>query len=158
MIIMIDSETTALSTDKGVIRELAFASDMGDRFTINFPTTEAMWDADTLRWTKRNGSFSAADFSTLTSGHLKDERRAAICHFALEFNELIEGQDVKIVMKHPEFDIPFIEQAGYDIRAAVGHRNIYDMDSLLVGYYGGAYPDHPTQKMIEGAYKAAGKR
>lgn len=146
MIIMIDTETTSLSPSNGVAHQLAYYAYDGvehQELQVDLPTTEDHWDANTLKWAQRNDTLPEIAYGR-SSDWISEARMSEASWFVTSLKRIKAGagrRPISVVFKHPEFDIPFLEQEGIDIRELFGHRNIYDLNSLVRGYYAGQYPN-----------------
>lgn len=159
MIIMIDTETTSLDPSIGCAHQLAFLTNSGLGLEVDLPTTEYMWDSKTLAWAERNGTAPAIHpDSSLTA--VEAARKAKVEQFTNALLDLKkQSREVSLVFRHPEFDIPFLEKEGVQIRAIFGHRNVYDLCSLIRGYYAGRYHEAGSatiQRMVDGHYAMTG--
>lgn len=166
IVLMIDTETTALNPNHGVLRQFGCYAvrpnprakagyDEEMMLEVDFPVLPSMWDSSTLQWAIRNGTAPEPIDPALTDydsiQRLRDASYQQVS--AVLKGYLSKWPKVAVVFRHPEFDIPFLEQAGIDIRRLVGHRNVYDLSSLLIGFAAGRYPSEDTSKMIDGWHK-----
>ena len=153
MVHMIDTETTSLSAKNGVMREFAVVTHQFDQEggflcltqqLTRLPTLIGQWDKKTLEFTRKALSLGHRELATALLIYdpedldmvlaKRDVSQACIKDYIRQQLRLLTDKaDHSWVFNHPEFDIPFLEQAGVDFRAEVGHSNVYDMRSLMIG-------------------------
>lgn len=161
IILMIDCETTSLSPKRGVAHQLGFYAVrpatgevlLAEQFDL--PTRASQWDKATLEWATHQPALANSLPSGLSPEEV-EEQRARIEASALKAVNWLEdyadraGCPVAVVAQHPEFDLPFYEDCGVDLRRLFGHQNIFDLTSLLVGFYAGRFPNTDTKKIMVG--------
>lgn len=166
IIVMIDTETTSLTPeDGGCVHQIGIlAKEVATDKTATtlleqcfyLPTLESHWNADTLAWAKRH--IPDAVQETLTSimpyPEVENKRQQTLSVVAATLRELKNHQKpIKAIFQHPEFDLPFLEEASVDVRTILGYRNVHDLGSLILGYYAGRFPDTNSERMVEALYK-----
>lgn len=157
IILMIDSETTSLNPDRGKAHQLGLhavvtnGSQTRTLLSMNYylPTTMEDWDVATYEWAK--ATIPDALSTTLTPPSTKwDGRMPTIKMLISDLEMLAKLSGPKaVVARHPEFDLPFFEKEGVDLRRVFGHRNFFDLTSLLVG----AIKNRPTIDGINSHYR-----
>ena len=154
MVHVIDTETTSLSSNTGVMREFGIVTHQFDQeggfltYTQQrtvLPTLFKQWDKETLEFTRKALGIYAPEDLDLVLGIYdpedsdlvlaeRDLAKACIkAYIRQQLRLLTDKADHSWIFNHPEFDIPFLEQVGVDFRAEVGHSNVYDMRSLMIG-------------------------
>lgn len=153
MVHVIDTETTSLSPDGGVMREFAVVTHQFDQEggflcmtqqLTKLPTLFGQWDKKTLEFTRKALSLDHHELATALLVYdpsaldmvLAERDLAQACikaYISQQLRLVTDKADHGWVFNHPEFDIPFLEQAGIDFRAEVGYSNVYDMRSLMIG-------------------------
>lgn len=153
MVHVIDTETTSLKPDGGVMREFAVVTHQFDQEggflcmtqqLTKLPTLFGQWDKKTLEFTRNALSLDHHELATALLVYdpsaldmvlaERDLAQACIKAYIRQQLRLVKDKaDHSWIFNHPEFDIPFLEQAGVDFRAEVGHSNVYDMRSLMIG-------------------------
>lgn len=153
MVHVIDTETTSLSSNTGVMREFGIVTHQFDQeggfltYTQQrtvLPTLFKQWDKDTLEFTRKALSLSHHEVAQALSIYnpedldlvLGERDLAQACikdYIRQQLRLLPDKASHSWVFNHPEFDVPFIEDAGVDFRKEVGHSNVYDMRSLMIG-------------------------
>ena len=166
IIVMIDTETTSLSPETGgCVHQIGIlakevASDKTATSIIErcfyLPTLESHWDAVTLAWAKSH--IPAAVEETLASAMIYQEvenmRQQTLSVVEATIRELKNyKKPIKVIFQHPEFDLPFLEEAGIDVRNILGYRNVHDLGSLILGYYAGRFSDTNSERMVEALYR-----
>lgn len=165
IILMIDCETTSLNPHVGVAHQLGFyavnpnTNESILAEVIHLPTMPSDWDKSTLDWARKqpalvNNSLPdhGLDRDTVTEQRLLREDTARELVVWLKNYSARSGLPVAVVAAHPEFDLPFYERSGIDLRKEFGHSNVYDLKSMLLAHYAASYPEHGTKKMIDAAY------
>lgn len=166
IIVMIDTETTSLTPENGGcvhqigILAQAVATDKTATTILEqcfyLPTLESHWNATTLEWAKRHIPDAVQEtlVSNMTYPEVENERQQTLSVVAATLRELKNHkQPIKVIFQHPEFDLPFLEEAGIDVRSILGYRNVHDLASLILGYYAGRFPDTSSERMVEALYK-----
>ena len=153
MVHVIDTETTSLSSNTGVMREFGIVTHQFDQEggflcmtqqLTKLPTLFWHWDKKTLEFTSNALNLNHHELATtlLVYDHsaldlvLAERDLAQACikaYIRRQLRLLPDKASHGWIFNHPEFDIPFLEQAGVDFRAEVGHSNVYDMRSLMIG-------------------------
>lgn len=166
IIVMIDTETTSLSPETGgCVHQIGI---LAQGVTTNktattlieqcfyLPTLESHWDATTLAWAKRHIPDAVEETlaPSMTYPEVETERQQTLSVVVATLRELKNcNRPIKVIFQHPEFDIPFLEEAGIDVRNILGYRNVHDLSSLILGYYAGRFPDTNSERMVEALYK-----
>ena len=164
IILMVDCETTSLYPARGKAHQLGLHAVVTNgketktllRENYLLPTTLEDWDPATLEWAKKKIPDAIA--ATLAPpANPWAERGPTVRAAAGELSRLAsQGRQVVVVAQHPEFDLPFFEKEGIFLRDLFGHRNVYDLASLLVG----AVRNEPTirglQRQFKGDHTALG--
>lgn len=166
IIVMIDTETTSLSLETGgCVHQIGIlAKEVAPDKTATsiieqcfyLPTLESHWNADTLAWAKSHIPDAVEEtlVSSMTYPEVENERQQTLSVVAATLRELKNHkQPTKAIFQHPEFDLPFLEEAGIDVRTILGYRNVHDLGSLILGYYAGRFPDTNSERMVEALYK-----
>lgn len=166
IILMMDTETTSLNiSDGGRVHQIGMLAKIvdwtGQTSTVlekNFllPTRPEHWHEGTLSWAKR--TIPEAVEQTLGHGLTADEVAHKRGQIVYDINSILGDlktmkSPIKVVFQHPEFDLPFLEDAGIAVRWLFGYRNVLDLSSLVTGFFAGRYPDTNTERMIDAAYK-----
>lgn len=141
-VISVDLETTSLVPD---ITQLAWqagmaycifdASDLAItkmQATIKIP--ERAWDEDTYQWMQSQPALSKyyAQAAQLPEG----SPRQAVDRVLTAIHNLVAMLPTKplLVINHPEFDMPLFDACSPGaLRGMVGHRNVVDLQSVLLG-------------------------
>lgn len=166
IIVMIDTETTSLTPETGgCVHQIGI---LAQEVTTNkeatsiieqcfyLPTLESHWNESTLSWAKRHIPEAVAETLSSTSSYpeVENERQQTLSIVEATLRELKNRkQPIKVIFQHPEFDLPFLEEAGIDVRSILGYRNVHDLGSLILGYYAGRFPDTNSDRMVEALYK-----
>ena len=117
---------------------------------IILPTTIDSWSRDTLNWTIDNAKKTGSPYvSTASLGITLSLDETAYLNARKDKDLEVYDQLVKATklgttvsanhywfFNHPEFDVPFLDTLWMPLnfRALVGHSNVYDMRSALLGY------------------------
>ena len=144
-VISVDLETTSLVPD---ITQLAWQAGMAycifnanelaitkKQVTIKIP--ERAWDADTYKWMQSQPALSKyyAQAAQLPEG----SPRLPVALVLTAIKNLVAMLPTKplLVINHPEFDMPLFDAyAPGALRKMVGHRNVVDLQSVLLGRLG----------------------
>lgn len=166
IIVMIDTETTSLTPETGgCVHQIGIlAQEVATNKTATtiieqcfyLPTLESHWNAVTLAWAKNHIPDAVQEtlVSNMTYPAVENERQQTLSVVEATLRELKNHkQPIKVIFQHPEFDLPFLEEAGIDVRTILGYRNVHDLGSLILGYYAGRFPDTNSERMVEALYK-----
>ena len=166
IIVMIDTETTSLSPETGgCVHQIGI---LAQEVTTNktattiieqcfyLPTLESHWNAVTLAWAKSHIPDEVQEtlVSTMTYQAVDNSRQQTLSVVEATIRELKNyKKPIKVIFQHPEFDLPFLEEGGIDVRNILGYRNVHDLGSLILGYYAGRFPDTNSERMVEALHK-----
>lgn len=154
-ILMIDTETTSLDHTTGVIRELGMVIVKAYRergrtmmeevakLCCLYPVQREDWDSKTLEFASKADSNSGAgrlpslllEWERLSRDTIVKQRlesAKAANNFINHYEATLEG-GLDAVINHPQFDIPFMRDAGTDLVKMVKYNRIWDLNSLLLG-------------------------
>lgn len=144
-VISVDLETTSLVPD---ITQLAWQAGMAycifnanelaitkKQVTIKIP--ELAWDEATYQWMQSQPTLSKyyAQAAQLSEGN----PRQAVARVLTAIKNLVAMLPSKplLVINHPEFDMPLFDACSPGaLRDMVGHRNVVDLQSVLLGRMG----------------------
>lgn len=153
ILVSLDTETTSLAHTEGVMWQCGLAAALihSDGSQMQLPTSlseinfPAKWtNPESFKWTM--GTLSGRLRSEVDSWQSMSEEDIAIARgraaaqlkvqlIALQTNAYYQAVPIVVVMRHPDFDVPFVEQE-VPLRSIVGYRSIFDLTSILAGYFG----------------------